>query len=393
MPPKECGERHDATALSYSTASLSVGISVTTIILNGLIILVYIKNHKNLFKRLFYKITFNIILADFLNGLIADNLTLSYVIKEGLEDPIAGMHVTMSHITFFIFGTVSVGTIGILGIERQWAVLFPFSYRVGVRAKYVAMTMTFTWIFSISLSLLYLLVGFYTSLVIFASTTVTLSFIILIVTASVYYLRLIRRPAHIGNGERNRASPFHLSPKLHLFGNDTMKAGAKANELPLDQIVNSSKATNSFINPNNEILNGNLNYATKRTEQNTSPIVQANAVEKGDNCLEMKPVQRPRIVKSHSIRHRSFTTEVEKRATATFMIILVVYIISYLPTCIMMIYMNTCKSCDCLVLHVLRDMTYLSMVSSCLLRPISFIFSLKPLRDGIKSIFRWCGRA
>ena len=390
MPSKECGERHDVTALSFSTASLSVGISVSTIILNGLIILVFMKNHRSLFKRLFYKIIFNIILADFLNGLIADNLTLSYVIKEGMKAPIAGMHVTMSHITFFIFGTVSVGTIGILGIERQWAVLFPFSYRIGVRAKYVALTVVFTWIFSISMSLLYLLVGFYTSLVIFASTTVTLSFIILIITASVYYFRLIRRPAHIGDGEKNRENAIHHFPMLHFFGNDTMKAGANANELPLGKIVDSSRATNSLKNLKNGVLDDKLNCAVKRIGQNVSPIVQRNITERGDNCPAIKPVQRPRIIKSHSIRHRSFATEVEKRATTTFMIILVVYIISYLPTCIMMIYMNTCESCDCLVLHVLRDMTYLSMVSGCLLRPISFIFSLKPLRDGIKNILRCC---
>ena len=392
MPPNKCGERHDIAALSFSTASVSVGISATTVVLNGLIMLVFIRNYKILFRRLFYKITFNIVLADFLNGLIADNLTLSYVIKEGMKDPIATLHVVMSHVTFFIFGTVSVTTIGILGIERQWAVLLPFSYRIGVRTKVIALILASTWAFSISMSLIYLLVGFYTSLLIFASTTVLLSFIIMIITVSVYYLKLIRRPIHAGREEAPTSKMFRCSSAIYFVGNDAVKAGAQRNEKDSHYIVHLQNPRSSSRDTTNSALDDNSNHTGRKSEQRIVPPVQLRNTKQSESSLNLEPAQRPRIEKNHSQQYRNYATEVEKRATKTFMIILIAYIISYLPTCCMMLYMNTCSSCDCLVLHVLRDLTYLSMASGCLLRPISFIFSLSPLRDGIKDLLRRCGR-
>ncbi len=392
MPSKECGERHNITELSFSTASLSVGISVTTVILNGLMILVFIRNYKSLVKRLFYKIIFNIILADFLNGLIADNLTLSYVIKEGMKDSISKSHVVLSHITFFIFGTVSVVTIGILGIERQWAVLLPFSYRIGIQTRFVVMILIFTWLFAISMSLLYLLVGFYTSLVIFASTTVTLSFIIMVITASVYYFKLIRRPVHVGIENSNGLNLFHRSVATPFIVTNASTAGKDQQvEESTENCAKSPNVATASRKLSKRAVAGNVYYTADKIEQDPvpcSPTVHSSTTRQVENVSKSEPLKRPGIEKSNSQHSRGFATEVEKRATKTFMIILIVYIASYLPTCIMMIYMSTCKQCDCLVLHVLRDVTYLSMVSGCLLRPISFIFSLKPLKNGIKNAFR-----
>ena len=389
MSSKKCGEKHNITALSFSTASFSVGISLITVILNGLIIFVFIQNYKSLFRRLFYKITFNVILADILNGLVTDNLTLSYVIKEGMKVPIAEIHVAMSHITFFIFGTVSVMTIGIIGIERQWAVLLPFSYRIGVRTRYVVVTMMLTWLFSIAISLLYLWVGFYNSLVIFASSTVTLSFIILIITVSVYYFKLIRRPIIVSSAEAINTNPSQCSSKLYAFRTSTMTAKVHSTTQRIDHLVTSPKAASSSTDFTSEVLDNKLHGTGDGSEQRVFSIVQLSTVKKGESPA-LESTRRSRNERKGSQRYRSFATEVEKRATRTFMIILIVYIISYLPTCIMMTYMKTCRSCDCLVLHVLRDLTYLSMTSGCFLRPVSYIFSLTPIRNGIKLAFRKC---
>ena len=389
MSSKKCGERHNITGLSFSTASFSVGISLITVILNGLIIFVFIQNYKSLFRRLFYKITFNVILADLLNGLVADNLTLSYVIKEGMKDSIAEIHVTLSHITFFIFGTVSVITIGIIGIERQWAVLMPFSYRMGIRTRYVVVTMMFIWLVSIAMSLLYLWVGFYNSLVIFASTTVTLSFIILIITVSVYYFKLIRRPKIVASEEAIKTDRSQRSSTLYAFRTGTMTAKVHSTTRPIDHLATSPKATSSSTDSTSEVLDNKLHCTGDGNEQRIFSIVRLNSVRKSKNPM-LESSRRPQNEKKQSQRYRSFATEVEKRATRTFMIVLIVYIISYLPTCIMMTYMKTCRSCDCLILHVLRDVTYLSMTSGCFLRPVSFIFTLTPIRNGIKRAYRRC---
>lgn len=452
---KECGERHNITALSYSTAFLTAGISLSTVALNGLIIIVYIQNHKLLFKRLFYKVIFNVIVCDFLNGLITDNLTLAYVIKEGTRDSISRVHVTFSHLTFFVFGAVSVVTIGILGIERQWAVLLPFSYRIGIRDRILVAILMSTWLFAISMSLLYLFVGFYTSLAIFASTTVALSFMILIITASVYYRKLVHIPTQLGSkvedkvivsrssisvqnimtepvrNERNfkrsvsdqldaRLSRHRLDDALNkstsgmerIYALSTATtAEARNNAMMPSQpkrklLYTSSKEKNS-IQPTEEVANSTelelhvrvhsekpskVTHIEPRGRPETITNTLQNCVPASSNDkldkIARESQHRLRAEKRQVQRCRRHMTEVEKRATRTFMVILIVYIISYLPTCIMMIYMNICKHCGCLVLHVLRDMTFLSMVSSCLLRPINFLWSLKPLREGMRRIFK-----
>ena len=372
-----CGEMHNATALSFTTASLSAGISISTVILNGLIIIIFIRQRKTLFRQLFYKVIFNILLSDFLNGLITDTLTLTYVIKEGLKHPVSEILVTMSHITFFIFGSVSVVTIGLLGAERQWALFLPFSYRVGVEPIYVYGTLVSTWILSILMSLLYLWLGFYTSLVIFASTTVCLSFVIMLVTVIAYYHKLIRRPAHVGAQDGVSYLPrsqgegeIHMDLSMHVTSIGTAK---------------SSPFTIARLNRAFSVREGGSS-----NDNNNRPNRQRAMTDPLGAAWDSVALSRPRLTRRNAkpLYCKHVATEAEKRATKTFIIILIVFIVSYMPTCVMMVYMNICRKCNCMLIHILRDMTYLSMVSGCLLRPINFIFSLKPLKTAISKL---CG--
>lgn len=367
---------HNTTALSFTTASLSAGISISTVVLNGLVIIIFIRQRKVLFRQLFYKVIFNILLSDFLNGLITDNLTLAYVIKEGLKQPVSEILVTMSHITFFIFGSVSVLTIGLLGAERQWALFLPFSYRVGVEPIYVYGTLVSTWIFSILMSLLYLWLGFYTSLVIFASTTVCLSFAIMLVTVIAYYHKLIRRPAHIG--AQDGVSYVPRSQGEGDINIDVSKFHVSSIGISKSSPFTVARLNRAFSVREDDSRNNNR---PNRRRAMTDPLGAA----RNSLALSRPPLKRRNAKPLYS---KHVATEAEKRATKTFIIILIVFIVSYLPTCVMMVYMNICRKCNCMLIHILRDMTYLSMVSGCLLRPINFIFSLKPLRTAIAKL---CG--
>eukprot|EP00794_Sanderia_malayensis_P020539 gene20539-22559_t len=85
------------------------------------------------------------------------------------------------------------------------AILHPFSYRViGMHTKAVYALFTSIWILSGLMSLIYLWLGFHSSLVIFASVTVTLSFVVMFATCVIYYCRLIRKPRRIGRKAQPR---------------------------------------------------------------------------------------------------------------------------------------------------------------------------------------------
>lgn len=77
----------------------------------------------------------------------------------------------------------------------------------------------------------------------------------------------------------------------------------------------------------------------------------------------------------------------EKRVNLSFLIMLLVFLVTYLPAAIMVIYMNTCHDCDCVVIHLMRDFTYLLILSSATWRPLNFILRLRTIRREVKNVF------
>ena len=402
---RKCGGVHSTTTLSTTTAIVSIVISITTLIANGLLMFILFKRRKHVFKGLFYKIIFNIILADFLNGLIADNLTLNYVLKEGKNIAVPQLQITLSHITFFLFGSVSAITMGVLGMERLWALLMPFSYRIRMYTRLIYPLLTATWVFSVLMSLIYLWSGFYYSLLIFASVTVALSFIAMFITVIVYYIKLIRKPARIA---MRRGHQLQLT-RIQRLSIESYHVQGQKNPVILDEAVdddgknkaNTRTATNQggmerlpihdkessvilhqTVETNNNAENfektnaGKLAAATRR--QTNAEIISVAPVD--------PPVHRPKLIRRNN--SKQVATVVEKRATRTFIFILLVFIVSYLPTCIMIVYMNSCRQCNCILIHTLRDLTYLSGASGAFLRPINFLVCLKPLQRALWSMVR-----
>eukprot|EP00794_Sanderia_malayensis_P020554 gene20554-22576_t len=338
---ENCGGIQSTKTLSFVTAGISSIVSLCTIAMNGLLMTIMIKQRKTILRQLFYKIIFNIILSDLLNGLIADNLTLNYVIKEGLNVPLPRVQITMSHVTFFVFGSVSVVTMGVLGIERQWAILHPFSYRViGMHTKAVYALFTSIWILSGLMSLIYLWLGFHSSLVIFASVTVTLSFVVMFATCVIYYCRLIRKPRRIGR---------KAQPRIKNENETVITPTSVGNDPPCAN-------------------QGSLPVAVKNPHNNESSDETTQRVEQKRPKHAKEALRRPKLIRRDATVHNSkhVATKVEKQATKTFLLISIVFIVIYLPTCIMMVYMNSCDECDCVTIHTLRDLTYLTMVSGSL---------------------------
>lgn len=79
----------------------------------------------------------------------------------------------------------------------------------------------------------------------------------------------------------------------------------------------------------------------------------------------------------------------ERRVTETFMKMLMVFMGTYTPIVISIIYMNVSSETyvHCVVRHVLRDLTVVFILLSSLLRGLNFIMTLRRLRKLIKSTF------
>ncbi len=76
-----------------------------------------------------------------------------------------------------------------------------------------------------------------------------------------------------------------------------------------------------------------------------------------------------------------------RRATLSLLKMLIVFILNYLPACVITIYFNACVVCNCFLITILRDVAVLLVLSGSLFRAINFIITLKSLKKEAIVIF------
>ena len=79
-------------------------------------------------------------------------------------------------------------------------------------------------------------------------------------------------------------------------------------------------------------------------------------------------------------------TQIDLKITKTFLIMLLLFIINYLPCVVLTIYMNVCITCNCDLIHIMRDVVFLSVLSSGLCRAINSIIRISVIRGAIKAL-------
>lgn len=106
-----------------------------------------------------------------------------------------------------------------------------------------------------------------------------------------------------------------------------------------------------------------------------------------------KETPRKEIFLNSNLKRRRATendiefTEVDQKITKTFLWMLVLFVLNYLPCIILIAYMNLCNTCICDFVHVMRDVVWLTILSSPLCRSLNFIFRLTALREAVKVVF------
>ncbi len=102
-----------------------------------------------------------------------------------------------------------------------------------------------------------------------------------------------------------------------------------------------------------------------------------------DANLSLEPNQQNSRVATTKVfiigRYRASSNE--RRIIRTLFYMLVIFISCYLPVFFACIYLNTCKNCNCLIVHILRDVTILAILISSVARPVNFLRRLSNLRD------------
>ena len=103
------------------------------------------------------------------------------------------------------------------------------------------------------------------------------------------------------------------------------------------------------------------------------------------NKLKRKKSRTSSVITEHM---RYVATE--KRVNKTFIIMLLVYLSAYLPSATMTVYVNACDDCSCKLVHILRDLIFLAILSSAVWRPLNFILRLKTLRCEVQKVLKSC---
>ena len=122
--------------------------------------------------------------------------------------------------------------------------------------------------------------------------------------------------------------------------------------------------------------------------------VQQRRDSRASVAIGRRESNRPINHRQHSIHSRRRTetmlefTPADQRITATFLWMLVLFVMNYVPCVILVLYMNICEECDCDFVHIMRDIIWFMILASPLCRALNFLVRLETLRETVQSAFK-----
>ena len=177
------------TALSFTTAALSLLLALITIPGNFLVCLAV---YKDPYKRLKTPFTFfvvNLAVSDLIVGMVTEPLSVWLHFREGFS---LGLdYVWLIHMSYFISCTASVLNLAALTADRFTAISYPLRYRARLSTKRAAVIAATIWFVSCTLPFVYLEVGYLRYAFVFANTAIVLTFVIFLFTYA-GFLRSVR---------------------------------------------------------------------------------------------------------------------------------------------------------------------------------------------------------
>ncbi|XP_057295578.1 uncharacterized protein LOC130624030 [Hydractinia symbiolongicarpus] len=379
---EKCGTTHNMTTLSIFSAVTSFSMMTISVPLNVLIIICIVRKRRTTFKNLFYKMLLNIALADLLTGILATPTSVNFFIKEAKRVNITFAETIATHISVFLTDGVALITMTLLCIDRMTALMFPIKYHKGIKVRTENIIVILTWPLGILFVIPYFELHFIKELAVFSAVNITVAVSSMIITTVVYKTRFqktgrtVKPPPSVDSTCKKVEFKINLTaspPNSKRDSTSTLVQFALQNnrrKLTLDE---SPKVKESYLSLEHVHFPCTADDTDERKRRSStiqsvlSYLSLRNETRKGSVTDNLSP-----------------RMNIQRKATRTFMYMLLVFVAAYLPTCVMMIYMNLCVSCDCIVVHIMRDLSIMSILSSSIFRPTSFILSVRHLR---KSVF------
>ena len=375
---KKCGTTNNYTALVISSASVTSILMLLTIPLNSLIVFVLIKDRKQKrYKSLFYKLLLNIAIADLLTGLVADPNVVNTFAKETLHIKITIIEIYIVQLSIFVTDGVALCTLTLLSIDRIIAIVSPIKHFQGTRQITRNVLVTSTWIFGICLVLPWFKIGYIRQLFLYCIISITVTALSLIVAIVIYRVKLkpIATSAKVGKcklKDNNKIKTESLEERSSL-----QESGIS--DLAFTEICDATK--NDSITKTNSVNPDVPSESAQKSEIETHHRESSN-FSRNSKITETKTTHRVggRFLSNKQAR-------IQQRATRAFLIMLCVFMATYLPTAVTIIFMNICTTCNCLAVHIMRDASSIAILSSSVFRPLNFILTLKHLKKAILLIF------
>ena len=176
------------TALSFTTASISIFISLIATLGNFLVLLTIIVDpNKNLRSPFIYFVA-NLAFADLNVGLVVAPLSAIYHVSEGLKSPLHDKIGNYLYFPYFIACTASLLSLIMLATDRFVAVTYPIVYVTWLDGMKSLAISAAVWIVSVAMSLIYFTVGLNIYRFVFANTVIAVTFAVLLFT----HLKVVR---------------------------------------------------------------------------------------------------------------------------------------------------------------------------------------------------------
>ena len=412
---ERCGSTNNYTALNVFSASSTTFLMLLSIFLNALVVFVLIEDRKQKrYKSLFYKLLLNIAVADLLTGLVADPSTVNVLVREALIKKVSQAEYYAAHLSIFFTDAVALCTLTLLSMDRVMAIVSPVKHFKGMEQATRYVLVACTWIIGFCLVLPYFKLKFIRQLFVFATINITITVLSLIMTIVLYRLKLkpstsTKHKTKMGQVVvKNLQSESVKIDKDNNLGSFTDDFNVKLTsteiterKTPNDSIDGGPAELDPVPNTTNKKpLKEVSNHAKVKSEKVTQDIwrktvkvsggtkIPDDGVNSGTTVKPVKisidaKVRRPnRGVSGDNFMSKKQARN-QQKATRTFLIMLCVFLVTYLPTAIAMIFMNVCSTCDCLAIHIMRDVSSILILSSSVFRPLNFILTLKHLRTSV----------
>jgi len=320
--------------------------SIVTIIatpINVLLLLAIAVNKR--FHTNFYFVILNIVVCDLLIALIASPLNADINRQYAANEEASSLELNIFQIFLIAFGNTSISSMAFLSFDRMLSLKVPDRYRKLVIRK-VQLVLVGIWLMSFIIAPVYLIfkIQFMEYLSMVSIVTVLLTSCVMAVAYLLYQAKL--RQAF--------ADTFHSK---------------------YDKSKTQRSESGSSIIPANK-------SAERRISSGSAIVPEICSDERGSADSEALNVK---VVSKLDPEYQIY--QIERRATRTFVSIMSVFLVCFMPVVFMGFYLTLCNSCPCLGRVLCRHLIILLFLISAILKSVVFLARLTAIRKAVYDLF------